>query len=496
MVNCQQLRGKFDDLESQFVNKYPRHGRCGFYATLAGIFIIIFVLGLGIGLGVRPGRKNTTSNDDTLPLPNYIYITNNIQTCPELSAEYLLTNVTKEQSFEGYVVNLACKRNHIPFPRSVQCRRKDPLDAASALEWSHLPVCYPGHLLTTKHWEVTPHAKSVTCSGGPNSTQCQLNCVREYRAVETSPYQCTDQPCARWTLQDSHCYMCDKKCDAMHKLHKPDPKTLLKSLNLSGCYCDQIIVSSDGQAAIHQSTRIGLFHFYGEHAGLPVYWKRATKEYLFYTKTPSGFQWLVGPDFQKPHAGIKVYANDSLPMCPEHYNGRNISMEYVDYSKPATNESWTKDETLSFNCFTADAFKPVTCGCKKYKVSNTTYEEGKKVPYTVTYLSGDYELDSEQGSNYGLLAPFYVNREKDLYLFSHHFKGMVWEISSRVRGLPPLRGHNFTADAHKDCPDADLKWEIYNSTSTESQHVYIEDNHIKVECTEPMGGTDFAQTSL
>ena len=83
-----------------------------------------------------------------------------------------------------------------------------------------------------------------------------------------------------------------------------------------------------------------------------------------------------------------------------------------------------------------------------------------------------------------VLAPFFVNREKDLYLFSHHFKGMVWEISSSVRGLPPLRGHNFTADANKDCPDADLKWEIYNSTSTESQHVYIEDNHVKVECTE------------
>ena len=79
-------------------------------------------------------------------------------------------------------------------------------------------------------------------------------------------------------------------------------------------------MSSDGQAAIHQSTRIGLFQLYGEHAGLPVYWKRATKEYLFYTKTPSGFQWLVGPDFQKPHAGIKVYGRDNCNRGPKLFS--------------------------------------------------------------------------------------------------------------------------------------------------------------------------------
>ena len=36
---------------------------------------------------------------------------------------------------------------------------------------------------------------------------------------------------------------------------------------------------------------------------LQVYQNNATKEYLYYTFT--GAEWLVGPDFRKPHAGEK-----------------------------------------------------------------------------------------------------------------------------------------------------------------------------------------------
>jgi hypothetical protein len=52
---------------------------------------------------------------------------------------------------------------------------------------------------------------------------------------------------------------------------------------------------------VWQNKRTGLFRFLGEHNGRPVYQNNATKEYLYYTFT--GAEWLVGPDFRKPHAG-------------------------------------------------------------------------------------------------------------------------------------------------------------------------------------------------
>ena len=57
----------------------------------------------------------------------------------------------------------------------------------------------------------------------------------------------------------------------------------------------------------------GLFKFIGEHNGRPVYQNNATKEFLFYTTV--GSEWLVGPDFRKPHAGIQVGANPIWSKC-------------------------------------------------------------------------------------------------------------------------------------------------------------------------------------
>ena len=54
--------------------------------------------------------------------PGAAFISNNSQSCPPLVAEYLLTTVGHGQSFEGLVVNLACKGNNMPFPTSVKCR--------------------------------------------------------------------------------------------------------------------------------------------------------------------------------------------------------------------------------------------------------------------------------------------------------------------------------------------------------------------------------------
>ena len=76
------------------------------------------------------------------------------------------------------------------------------------------------------------------------------------------------------------------------------------------------ILYATGQAAVWQNKRTGLFTFMGEHNGRPVYQNNATKEYLYYTFT--GAEWLVGPDFRKPHAG------NGFASCPRASFFRNL----------------------------------------------------------------------------------------------------------------------------------------------------------------------------
>merc|ERR1712203_927945 len=104
------------------------------------------------------------------------------------------------------------------------------------------------------------------------------------------------------------------------------------------------------------------FFFYGEHNGRPVYQNNATKEFLFYTT--GGSEWLVGPDFRKPHAGIQVFGNDDT-QCPDKSGGKNVSRLYIDSSEPSPGGTgkWTKDDTLTFECKTAN-YKAVSCSCK------------------------------------------------------------------------------------------------------------------------------------
>ena len=52
------------------------------------------------------------------------------------------------------------------------------------------------------------------------------------------------------------------------------------------------------------------------HCNCQVYQNNATKEYLYYTFT--GAEWLVGPDFRKPHAGA---ADDPIVIAK---SGRNF----------------------------------------------------------------------------------------------------------------------------------------------------------------------------
>ncbi len=268
--------------------------------------------------------------------------------------------------------------------------------------------------------------------------------------------------------------MCDQKCEDLHSVNNPRSSALLSKLSCSPS-CDRMIVNSDGDAAVWQNKRTGLFQFIGEHNGRPVYQNNATKEFLFYTFT--GSEWLVGPDFRKPHAGIQMYGNDDT-QCPERNGGKNVSRLYIDSSEPTPggNGKWTSDETLDFRCLEPD-YEPVECPCRNYKVYHTTYLNGT-VPSPVEFLTGNFTRIDEK--EYGLMAPLYRDEHKDLFLFSHHPKGRVWQVSTKL-STTPLRG---IFPKSGSCPDAepDITWEWFNTTTPQGQQLYVKDPHIKVKC--------------
>jgi len=467
MPSFQRMKEDLDDLSSQVSAKLP--GRTVVWVFLAVLLLVIFVLGFGIGYGAKP----SPSGDEILV--SY-FMVNNSETCPALVGERLLTTVEESQSFEGLVVNLQCKGNYNPFPMQVKCIRKTTFDNSYILQWSHLPVCYPSILVTPQHWSKTPHARSVSCSGNSQQTTCRLQCIQNYVAVEEEQYSCDMMPCRLWRPDDKKCYICDTMCDEFNDLPSPSPGALLKKLTCDPD-CDKMIVSSDGPAAVWQNKRTGIFNFLGEHNGKPAYQNNATKEYLYYTFT--GAEWLVGPDFRKPHAGIQVFQNDDT-KCPERHGGSNMTQLYIDSSEPSPGGSgmWKNDTSISFTCYKPSFTTVPQCSCTKYKVYHTTYLNGT-APGPVTYLTGNFTKVLDADAKYGVLPPLYKDLEKDLMLFSHHPQGKVWQISTKFT-TTPMRGVFKKLPA---CPDSeDNVWEWYNMTTPLGQQLYVPDPHIHVKC--------------
>lgn len=477
------MKDELDDLGTHVTQKLPPIGRAGCVTMSVIIVLCILLIGIGIGYASAGGGGGGTgdgpyaspfiSSDKEAASPYYVFVANNSMSCPALDGERLLTVMKEGQSFEGLVVNLACRGDYNAFPNQIKCQRKNALDGKDGLEWSHIPVCYPSVLVSKTHWTRTLHARSVSCTGDSSGTECKLTCIRDYIAVESKPYKCDKSPCPAWSLGDAHCYMCDQKCEEMHAVMNPRSSALLSAL---GCQdsCENILVNSDGDAAIWQNKRTGLFKFMGEHQGRPVYQNNATKEFLFYTFT--GSEWLVGPDFRKPHAGIQMYGNDDT-QCPERNGGQNVSRLYIDSSEPSPGGTgkWTVDDTLDFKCM-PPAFEPVECNCRRFKIYHLTYVNAT-VPSAVEYLTGTFTKISAWA--YGLLAPLYMDEMKGLFLFSHHPKGRVWQVSTKL-STTPLRGV-FSKD--NACPDSeDIEWEWFNTTTAQGQQLYVKDDHIKVKC--------------
>ena len=93
-------------------------------------------------------------------------------------------------------------------------------------------------------------------------------------------------------------------------------------------------------------------------------------------------------------------------------------------------------------------------------------------------MQGKYrKLSAEQ--SFSILAPVYYNSVKELFLFSHHPEGLVWQISTNFV-TTPMRG---VTTQSMTCPDSDkLRWELYNETTTSQKQIYIKEGGMKIRC--------------
>jgi len=451
-----------EDVLTLVSSKLP--GKTIIWTTFGVFILIIFVLGFGIGFGSRPASQGS--------VPVFYFVSPHNESCPALTGERLLTTLRQGDSFEGLSLRLQCRGNYLPFPASVRCERKAEFDNRFTLQWSGLPVCYPASLMSVSHWKQTLHAKSVVCQGDKEKTTCQLQCILDYVPVEEEQYRCTSLPCKAWTISDKKCYRCDRRCQQWGQLRTPAARDLLAQLSCdSGC--DRLLVTSSGGAAVWQNKRTGLFNFIGEHSGRPLYQKNSTLEFLYYV---NGTEWLIGPDFKKAHGGIQLFNNDDS-QCPERHGGTNHTKVYIDSSQPLLGNSniWREDSSLEVKCYDESSTSVAKCACTEYQVEYDSSDSA--APEAVQYYTASFK--KLEPPPYDFLAPVYYDQVKELYLFSHHPAGLLWQISPSFV-TTPVRAISKTGP---QCPDSrEVKWEWYNSTTELGQQIYVQDDHIKIVC--------------
>lgn len=159
MVSFQRMKDELDDLGTHVSNKLPVLGRSGCLIVVAVVATLIFVVAFVIGYSIKGDDTVTASeptaaksvdqvhnqdyffghdtddhldhfhavdndlahgdDDHAFAMPTYVFVSNNSYSCPELKAERLLTTMEAGQSFEGLVVNLACRGDFNAFPNQV-----------------------------------------------------------------------------------------------------------------------------------------------------------------------------------------------------------------------------------------------------------------------------------------------------------------------------------------------------------------------------------------
>ena len=124
MVNFQRMKDELDGFGSQVSTKLPvvNRGSCVVLSLIVVLVIVIFGLAIGLGVQKRVGGGPSSSGlTDSIPSA-FIFVSNNSGSCPPLVADRLLTVTRQGESFEGLVVNLACRGDFNPFPNQVNIK--------------------------------------------------------------------------------------------------------------------------------------------------------------------------------------------------------------------------------------------------------------------------------------------------------------------------------------------------------------------------------------
>lgn len=124
--------------------------------------------------------------------------------------------------------------------------------------------------------------------------------------------------------------------------------TLFIPLCLSSSCCDVVKFVSDGDAAIYQSYRLGVYRKRGEHGGYPYYTMDKLKaeypQYLYYLHRKDKGRWVVGPTLGMNDAAFSKRGSSFCAVEErDNLEGKN-SWKYVGKG------AWQKDTSLRAVC--------------------------------------------------------------------------------------------------------------------------------------------------
>jgi len=302
----------------------------------------------------------------------------------------------------------------------------------------------------------------------------------------------------------------EDQCPDLNKKYK-DAMVVLKNLEdgMLGDMCDEpectkIIVTSMGNSAIKQPTRLGLYFLHGwnEHDSqgvkYPSYFRPASEQYVFYMHELGEWEywhsydrWVIGPVHNKAFGGIMIKPYDPDTVCPWQIKWFRSHRWYHDINIPnlwnPVGNPWRPDDTIFIECYNKESWPEFDCSCDRFNITNIDKEgeDGRVAQYHPDSLGTYVKLTNMYKDGY--LAPVYAKESEGppSYLYSHHPKGKVWLVGSSTNSWS-LRLNKLSSEADHDCPFdllPDVEWEYLQSKKGEKE-VWLTITDLKIECLE------------
>jgi len=270
---------------------------------------------------------------------------------------------------------------------------------------------------------------------------------------------------------------------------------------------NRVIVTSQGESAIKQPTRFGLFFLHGwnEHETdgsnrYPSFYRPASGQYLFFMKEIGTWdywhtydRWVVGPEHNKAVGGLMIKPYDPTVVCPYSIKWFRTHRWYHDtYQHNIWNpvgNPWKIDDTIKIEVYDEEAWPEFDCGCSRIRLSQPPASRVSEYhPSTL----GLY-VKQEGTAKDGYLAPMYKKEEDEngpaAFLYSHHPRGKVWLVGSstatwslRLSKLDGLPGE----EENTSCPlswEEGREWEYLQSRKGDKE-VWLRDKDLEITCEE------------